>query len=566
MEATEARSACVEMEASGRLGARRHSATEVARGRKLASTPVRPECIASLTSSTAMAPPSRLGHAVAVLSLLLLLLPPYAAAIGVNYGTKGDNLPPPATVASFLANRTRIDRVKLFDTNPDIVRAFAGTGITVMVTAGNGDIPKIATKDGAAAWVAANIAPYYPATDISLVAVGNEIMDTADQALITGLVPAMRALRAALVAAGFRRIRVSTPHSLGILGVTQPPSASRFRDGYDRLVFAPMLEFHRKTRSPFIVNAYPYFGYNGDTVAYALARPNPGVLDPGTGITYTSMFEAQLDSVFSAMKKLGFEDVEIAVGETGWPTKAMDGQAGVGVAEAAEYNRYLIGEASSGSGTPLMPKRTFEMYIFALFNENLKPGPVAERNFGLFQPDLTPVYDVGLMKDAVKAAPAPAPVAASKSAKAAPPKAANAATTEHDSEAASPAETKAANGSSNGPTVSTAPALAPSGDDGASSRGGSTSPDPSEGESTDGKKTPEEEEGDEATTTTPTVDGDSPAPEAKGDHAEEDDGNRNPVEELQEPTITLCSLYLPCLQLLCHWLCLYNLFPLLLIN
>jgi hypothetical protein len=114
------------------------------------------------------------------------------------------------------------------------------------------------------------------------------------------------------------------------------------------------------------------------------------------------MFEAQLDSVFSAMKRLGFDDVEIAVGETGWPTKAMDGQIGVSNAEAAEYNRYLIGEAGGGSGTPLMPKRTFETYIFALFNENLKPGPVAERNFGLFYANLTPVYDVGLMKDGVR--------------------------------------------------------------------------------------------------------------------------------------------------------------------
>ena len=154
-----------------------------------------------------MVPPSRQQghHAAAVLAafLLLLVAPPYTAAIGVNYGTKGDNLPPPAKVASFLANRTRIDRVKLFDANADMVRAFAGTGIALVVTAANGDIPRLATRDGAAAWVSANVAPYYPATDISLVAVGNEIMATADKSLISNLVPAMRALRAALVAAGF---------------------------------------------------------------------------------------------------------------------------------------------------------------------------------------------------------------------------------------------------------------------------------------------------------------------------------------------------------------------------
>jgi exo-beta-1,3-glucanase (GH17 family) len=440
-----------------------------------------------------MAPPSRQGHTAAsvLLPVFLLLVAPYAAAIGVNYGTKGDNLPPPAKVASFLANRTRIDRVKLFDTNPDMVRAFAGTGIALTVTAANGDIPSLATKDGAAAWVSANVAPYYPATDISLVAVGNEIMATADKALISSLVPAMRALKAALVAAGYPKIRVSTPHSLGVLSVSDgPPSASRFRDGFDRAVFAPMLEFHRQTGSPFMVNPYPYFGYNGGTLAYALARPGAvGVADPGTGVTYTSMFEAQLDSVFSAMKRLGFGDVEIAVGETGWPSKAEDGQAGVSAAEAAEYNRYLIGEASGGSGTPLMPKRTFETYIFSLFNENLKPGPVAERNFGLFEADLTPVYDVGLMKDGVTTAAAPAPAVSLTSSGGAvapePAKARNGggnAAKKHDTDAPAPADTDA---SAPAPSLSGANATPPM------AIGPSPSGAPAaEGDSTDDDKAP----------------------------------------------------------------------------
>nr|CAB3452445.1 unnamed protein product [Digitaria exilis] len=409
-----------------------------------------------------MAPPSRQGHAAAVLSVMLLLIAPSATAIGVNYGTKGDNLPPPSKVASFLANHTLIDRVKLFDTNADMVRAFAGTGISVTVTAANGDIPNLATNSAAAAaWVAANISPYYPSTSISLVAVGNEITNTADDSLISSLVPAMRALKSALAAAGLPKIRVTTPHSLGILAGAAlgsspaSPSASRFVPGLDRDVFAPMLEFHRSTSSPFMVNPYPYFGYNGDTVAYALARrggsSNPGVRDPGTGITYTSMFEAQLDSVYSAMKRLGFGDVEIAVGETGWPSKAEDGQVGVSAAEAAEYNRYIIGEATAGLGTPLMPKRKFETYIFALFNENLKPGPVAERNFGLFEADLTPVYDVGLMKDGMgKTAAAPAPAVATTSSgeeAAAPEPPVEARAKKHDEEeAAAPAETTTSSG------------------------------------------------------------------------------------------------------------------------
>ncbi|XP_044948935.1 glucan endo-1,3-beta-glucosidase-like [Hordeum vulgare subsp. vulgare] len=438
---------------------------------------------------------------------IFLAVAPFSTPIGVNYGTKGDNLPSPAKVAAFLVTRTNIDRVKLFDTNPDVVRAFAGTGISVMVTAGNGDIPGLATQNGADAWVATNIAPYYPATDISLVAVGNEIMDTADKNLISNLVSAMQTLKAALVTAGYGKIRVSTPSSLGILVDSQPPSAARFRDVWDVAIFTPMLQFLQKTKSPLIVNTYPYFGYNGDTLPYALARPNPGVLDAGTGITYTSMLEAQLDSVYSAMKKLGFEDVEILVGETGWPTKAMDGQIGVSPADAAEYNRYLIRAVSSGSGTPLMPKRRFETYIFALFNEDLKPGPVAERNFGMFQPDFTPMYDIGIMKDPVKTAPAPASVVPAAQPKmAATPMAATA----HALEASAPTE---ANGSN-------------------SAKGSAPASPASSKESTNGR-TPEEAEGGDAQ---PSAKSEPSEAAAKGgDGEEENSGKTKPKEESATP-------------------------------
>lgn len=336
------------------------------------------------------------------LYLFLLFLFAFSAAaysIGVNYGTVADNLPPPSQVATFLKTRTTIDRVKIFDANPDILRAFAGTGIAVTVTVGNGDVPPLAKLPAAQSWVANNILPFHPKTIIHLIAVGNEIVATSDKSLIAHLLPAMKALHTALKLANVTDVQVSTPHSLGILAPnSEPPSSGRFRRGFDRVVFAPMLEFHRQTKTPFLINPYPFFGFSPETLNYALFKQNGGVFDNVTGLNYTNMFDAQMDAVFSAMKSLGYDDVDIVVAETGWPSVGDPNQLGVSLENAVSYNGNLVKHVSSGKGTPLMPNRTFETYIFSLFNENLKPT-ISERNYGLFKPDLAPVYDVGILRN-----------------------------------------------------------------------------------------------------------------------------------------------------------------------
>ncbi|XP_051123032.1 glucan endo-1,3-beta-glucosidase [Andrographis paniculata] len=325
-----------------------------------------------------------------------------AGWIGVNYGTVADNLPPPTRVANFLTQSTLINRVRFFDANPDMLRAFAHTGIAITVTIPNDQIPLLTNVDFARRWVGANVLPYLHSTNIIRILVGNEVISTASKLLIVSLVPAMQSLHAALTRDSLdRRIKISTPHSLGILSNSSPPSAGKFRQGYDVYVLEPLLGFLRATASPFMINPYPFFGCSSGTLDYALFRPNEGVLDASTGLRYANMLDAQLDAVFSAMKRLGFDDVDIMIAETGWPWKGDAGQVGVDVESAAEYNRKLIQHVTSGTGTPLMPNRTFETYIFALFNEDLKPGPTCERNFGVFHPNLTPVYPMGILKPMV---------------------------------------------------------------------------------------------------------------------------------------------------------------------
>ncbi|KAF9599299.1 hypothetical protein IFM89_036597 [Coptis chinensis] len=334
--------------------------------------------------------------------LLLFILLPISTSeytIGVNYGTVADNLPPPSQVAQFLKLKTTIDRIKLFDANPDILNAFSNTNISITVSALNSDILQLSKLPAAQSWIANYIVPFYPQTKINRIVVGNEIVAASDKNLNAHLLLAMKSLHTALQLVNITDIQVSTPHSLGILASSEPPSQGRFRRGFDRAIFSPMLKFLQETKSPFMINPYPYFGFLPKTLNYALFKPNLGVYDRRTKKTYTNMFDAMLDAVHSAMKRLGYGDVEIVVAETGWPSVGESNQPEVNLENAVTYNGNLVKHVNSGIGTPLMPKRKFETFVFSLFDENLKPGLTEERNFGLFRSDLSPVYDIGIMRD-----------------------------------------------------------------------------------------------------------------------------------------------------------------------
>lgn len=217
---------------------------------------------------------------------LLLLLPAAVHSIGVNYGTLGDNLPSHSQVAQFLKSKTVIDRIKIFDVNPDIIKAFANTGILVTVTVPNGDIPSLTNARNALRWVNANIKPFHPATKFHYICVGTEVLHWGPQNLVDNLVPAMRVLHAALVKAGITDVKISSPHSLGILQESTPPSNASFRPGWDVGNLAPMLQFLRKTKSGFMVNPYTYFGYSPANANFCLFKPNAGMFDRVTGKRY----------------------------------------------------------------------------------------------------------------------------------------------------------------------------------------------------------------------------------------------------------------------------------------
>jgi exo-beta-1,3-glucanase (GH17 family) len=107
------------------------------------------------------------------------------------------------------------------------------------------------------------------------------------------------------------------------------------------------------------------------------------------------MLDAQIDAAYSALEDAGLKKMEVIITETGWASRGDNSEAAATTENARTYNYNLRKRLAKKKGTPLRPHFVVKAYVFAIFNENLKPGPTSERNFGLFKPDGTISYDIG---------------------------------------------------------------------------------------------------------------------------------------------------------------------------
>ncbi|CAN8247115.1 unnamed protein product [Cochlearia groenlandica] len=349
---------------------------------------------------------SRLSFSFFLTSLLLLLLlllirvKSQEGGVGINYGQIANNLPSPSRVAVLLRSMN-ITRVKLYDADPNVLFSFSNSQVDFMIGLGNEFLHNISSDPNKAQiWIQQRLSPHITKTRITTIVVGNEIFKTEDQDLITNLLPAMKSVYSGLLNLGLeKQVTVTSAHSLDILSTSYPPSSGLFKQEFVQFL-KPILDFQSQIGAPFLINAYPFFAYKDSPkeipLEYVLFQPNQGMVDPNTNLRYDNMLFAQVDAVYSAIKTLGHTDLEVRISETGWPSRGDESEIGASPENAALYNGNLLRLIRERRGTPAKPTVPIDVYVFALFNENLKPGPVSERNYGLFYPDGKPVYNVGL--------------------------------------------------------------------------------------------------------------------------------------------------------------------------
>ncbi|CAK9146154.1 unnamed protein product [Ilex paraguariensis] len=321
------------------------------------------------------------------------------STIGVCYGRNADDLPTPDKVAQ-LVQLHNIKHVRIYDYNIQVLKAFANTGVELMIGISNLDLlPFSQFQSNADTWLKNSILPYYPATKITYVTVGAEVTEAPNNVSAL-VVPAMQNIHTALRKAGLdKKIKVSSTHSLGILSRSFPPSAGAFNSSH-AFFLKPMLEFLADNQSPFMVDIYPYYAYRDSSsnvsLDYALFESSSEVIDQNTGLLYTNMFDAQIDAIYFALMALNFRTIKVMVTETGWPSKGSAKETAATPDNAQTYNSNLIRHVINDTGSPAKPGEELDVYIFSLFNENRKPGLESERNWGLFYPDQTSVYSLDI--------------------------------------------------------------------------------------------------------------------------------------------------------------------------
>ncbi|GMH08249.1 hypothetical protein Nepgr_010089 [Nepenthes gracilis] len=321
--------------------------------------------------------------------------------LGVNWGTQATHKLPPKTVVQMLKDNG-IQKVKLFDADQSTMSALAGSNIEVMVAIPNDQLAAMTDYSTAKNWVQRNVTRYNfdGGVNIKYVAVGNEPFLTSYNGSFVNLTfPALKNIQNALNEAGVGdSIKATVPQNADVYqspSNNDVPSGGSFRSDISDLM-AEIIQFLSQNNAPFTVNIYPFLSlYGNDNFPFNYAFFD-GVTKPiqDNGIAYTNVFDANFDTLVSALKKVGYSNLTVIVGEVGWPT---DGDKNANINNAFRFYNGFLPRLASNTGTPL---RTgyLEVYLFGLIDEDAKsvqPGDF-ERHWGLFRYDGQPKFPIDL--------------------------------------------------------------------------------------------------------------------------------------------------------------------------
>ncbi|MCD7457685.1 hypothetical protein HAX54_035867 [Datura stramonium] len=339
-----------------------------------------------------------------ILVLVFVTMAPRCLSVGVNWGTMASHQLPPENVVKML-KQNGFDKVKLFEADDKILSALIGSDIEVMLAIPNYMLQDMSTDPWvAASWIDANVSAYAYTRGVKIryVAVGNEpFLQTYNGTYLHSTLPALRNVQEAINHAGLGpEVKAIVPLNADIYyspDSNPVPSAGDFRPEVRDLAIQ-IVQYLNSNDAPFVVNIYPFLSLyenNYFPLEYAFFNGSNKPIKDGDYL-YTNVFDANFDTLAWSLKKAGFPDMKIIVGEVGWPT---DGNKNANIENAKRFNQGMIQHAQNGEGTPAR-KGKIDIYLFSLIDENTKsiaPGNF-ERHWGIFEFDGKPKYELDVSK------------------------------------------------------------------------------------------------------------------------------------------------------------------------
>ncbi|KAA8523373.1 hypothetical protein F0562_009796 [Nyssa sinensis] len=323
-----------------------------------------------------------------------------AEGLACNWGTRATHPLPPHIVVQLMKDNG-FDKVKLFEAEPEVMKALGHSNLQVMLGIPNDFLAALASSVRVAEeWVSQNVSSYISTTgvDIRYVAVGNEpFLKTYNGTFLQTTFPALKNIQAALIKAGLgRQVKITIPLNADVYTTdTGLPSGGEFRSDIHSLMLS-IIKFLSENGASLTINIYPFLSLYDDPhfpVDYAFFSGNASPIIDGS-ITYTNVFEANYDTLIWALEKNGFPSLPVIVGEIGWPT---DGNSNANLEYARRFNQGLLSRVTQGQGTPKRPTPP-DIYLFGLIDEDAKsvaPGNF-ERHWGIFYYDGTIKYSLDL--------------------------------------------------------------------------------------------------------------------------------------------------------------------------
>ncbi|XP_015163915.1 glucan endo-1,3-beta-glucosidase 8-like [Solanum tuberosum] len=181
---------------------------------------------------------------------------------------------------------------------------------------------------------------------------------------------------------------------MDVITIAKVPSKSDFRDDIKGLMLES-LKFFNRTGTPFLLNMFPIQMVR-DVLNYPIEftffdnMSNFKIQDGN--VTYTNAVELMIDSIVWAIKKAGYPDMKIMIGQIGWPT---DGYPYANLKNAERFHKGLLKFIASNKGTPLRPG-PIDTYLHSLSDETefrTKFGAF-QRHWGIYEADGNPKYKI----------------------------------------------------------------------------------------------------------------------------------------------------------------------------